>query len=601
MLSRLDISQKMFVGFALTILMVVLVLLLGARLLLTEGTVAGVQWMLVLSAVTALLAIGIVFVFSRHVTTPLRRLVAAITLLEDSAARSWRAPLDVPDTDVARLERGFNSIFAALKHSRLEWEDSFNSVTEALFVVDGKGSVTRMNHVAEGLLAMLDASAPKVVHRARFGKDGPCSECPHTAAIEGVHEVAWPGTEHVFLVGESPLRGAPEGEGAVVTIRDITDIQRMRAQVLQQEKLAVLGQTIAGVTHELNNPLASILGNAQLLARRIDNPGLRADLDLLMRDAHRAARVVRNMLTYAGHRRPEPGSTDINQLVRDTVDLHRRQQKQGAVRFELQLQDAVPEVRADAWQIQQVLLNLLVNAEQALLDDRIDPACITVRTRCDASRQAVFVEVEDNGRGIASSALGRLFDPFFTTKRAGAGMGLGLSICQTIIAQHGGTLIAGNGQQGGAIFVFRLPSASPDEATRLEPPRAAEMLRGAHILVVGDSTSETVALTGILVQIGHQVEVVERVTGVSERLDGSDYDLVISDLAMPDVYHAIRRRHPHLMRCLIFTADGFVSENGRIVLDSIEYPCVVRPYRADQVRRTVGTLLQLLRVEPQVL
>src|ERR1700686_2593268 len=244
-------------------------------------------------------------------------------------------------------------------------------------------------------------------------------------------------------------------DGVIISGRDVTDLKRLEEQLIQAEKLAAMGQMLAGVAHELNNPLTAILGVTELLRER---PGadetMQRQLELTHRQARRAARIVQNLLEFSRPASPQKKPLDVNVLIERTLQLQEHSLRRNQIEVHFQPQPGLPAVMGDGNQLIQVLLNLVTNAEQAIREVR-DAGHIHIRLALRAGR--ISVTVEDDGVGIRPEAMPRIFDPFYTTKRPGGGTGLGLSICMSIIREHGGTLDAKALPTGGSIFTLDLP------------------------------------------------------------------------------------------------------------------------------------------------
>jgi PAS domain S-box-containing protein len=257
----------------------------------------------------------------------------------------------------------------------------------------------------------------------------------------------------------------PAIQGIVCTSRDITDRIVMQEQLVQTGKLAALGELMAGVAHEINNPLAAISGQAQLLARHADTE-VQQEAKSISSMVQRASRIVRSLRTYA---RPSGGETqrslrDLNDIVHSSLEVIGYRLRRAEIEVELKLADDLPAVSVSGSEIEQVLVNLLSNAEQAVKDTGQGDHRITVETRAvSASRTSslsgVALIVTDNGSGIDTDILPRIFDPFFTTKDVGAGTGLGLYISHGIITAHGGSITADSRPGEGATFTIELPAA----------------------------------------------------------------------------------------------------------------------------------------------
>jgi PAS domain S-box-containing protein len=286
-------------------------------------------------------------------------------------------------------------------------------------------------------------------------------------------------------------------EGVVLSGRDVTELKRLEEQLIQAEKLAAMGQMLAGVAHELNNPLTAILGVTELLR---DGQGLeestKRQLELTHRQARRAARIVQNLLEFSRPASPQKRPVDLNSIIERTLQLHEHSLRRNSVEVDFRPQPDFPGVVADANQLIQVFLNLVTNAEQAIREVR-ESGRIQIRlARVGAHIATTF---QDDGVGIRPESVARLFDPFYTTKRPGGGTGLGLSICLSIVREHGGTIEAEALPAGGSAFTVYLPaaldqtSAASFSVTPL-PSSAAlsgpmDLLKGRSVLVLDDEES----------------------------------------------------------------------------------------------------------------
>jgi two-component system NtrC family sensor kinase len=245
----------------------------------------------------------------------------------------------------------------------------------------------------------------------------------------------------------------------------------LMGQLLQQEKLAAIGQLVSGVAHELNNPLAGVMAFSQIL---LATPGVhgeeRSAVETIHQEARRAAKIVSNLLTFARQHRPERTETDLNRVLMDTLELRRYALRVSQIEVELSLDSGVPATWADPFQLQQVLLNLLGNAEQAL-GGWSGERRITLRTSwARGANDPIVVSVSDTGPGVSPEQAARIFNPFYTTKPVGQGTGLGLSISDGIVREHGGRIRVESRPQGGATFFVELPHVAPPEV--VIPPRA---------------------------------------------------------------------------------------------------------------------------------
>jgi PAS domain S-box-containing protein len=255
----------------------------------------------------------------------------------------------------------------------------------------------------------------------------------------------------------SPIRdGTRRRVGHVIVVRDLTEERRMAEQLRQSEKLAALGELVAGVAHEVNNPLTGISAFAQLLLEDDLSEEQRESVSLMKREADRAVSVIRDLLAFARKTGPRSVVVDMNDLLEQTLRLRAYGMRSTGVTLETQLDPALARVRGDDRQLQQVLLNLIVNAEHAMASTSIRQ--LTVITRNEGSR--VVIEIRDTGTGMTPEVQKRIFEPFFTTKPEGTGTGLGLSVSYGILQSHAGTLSVQSAVGIGSTFRISLP-ASP--------------------------------------------------------------------------------------------------------------------------------------------
>ena len=334
------------------------------------------------------------------------------------------------------------------------------------------------------------------------------------------------------------LNEAGKMDGVIISGRDVTDLKRLEEQLIQAEKLAAMGQMLAGVAHELNNPLTAILGVTELLRER---DGLeettRRQLDLTHRQARRAARIVQNLLEFSRPASPLKKPLDLNSLVDRTLQLHEHSLRRNNIAVDFQPQHGLPGVVGDANQLIQVFLNLISNAEQAIREVRETGR---IQIRVGRMGAHLFVAVQDDGVGVSQEALPRLFDPFFTTKRPGGGTGLGLSICLAIVREHGGSIEVETLPAGGSAFTVYLPAADPEQespvpvvaqpAISASVRPSAEVLHGRSVLVLDDEESIRMLLSEGLSVHGLDVDCVGTTKEALDFVARRSYDVLLCDL-----------------------------------------------------------------------
>jgi CheY-like chemotaxis protein len=301
-----------------------------------------------------------------------------------------------------------------------------------------------------------------------------------------------------------------------------------------------MGQMLAGVAHELNNPLTAILGVTELLRERPSpDETSRRQLELTHRQARRAARIVQNLLEFSRPASPQKKPLDVNNLIERTLQLHEHSLRRNGIEVDFHPQPGFPGVVGDANQLIQVFLNLVTNAEQAIREIR-DSGRLQIRLGRTGDR--VSVAFQDDGIGIRPEALPRIFDPFYTTKRPGGGTGLGLSICLSIVREHGGTIEAEALPAGGSAFTVYLPQAPlPEPEMPLVPLQteaapaqsvrpAAELLKGRAVLVLDDEESIRLLLQEGLSAHGLRVVCAATVEEALPHVEQTAFDVLLCDL-----------------------------------------------------------------------
>jgi PAS domain S-box-containing protein len=376
------------------------------------------------------------------------------------------------------------------------------------------------------------------------------------------------------------------------TVRDVTDRRKaedrtrdLHAELAQAEKLASLGQTMSGVAHELNNPLATILSCAERLAgQRLDDT-TRRDLDAIHSAADRAARIVRNLQTFARKRHTTRTTVDLGQVVRETLASRAEAHRNAGIVVEDELEAGLPQVFVDPHQIQQILLNLVINAEHAMIDAH-GRGRLLIRSRHDREREAVQLEVIDDGPGVPEELRGKVFDPFFTTKAAGKGTGLGLTVAYAIAQEHGGTISLALPPGGGASFVLELPVGGL--GLRRPAPLPEKVLpavpKGTRALVVEDEPALGDAVAAALADEGFRPDRAgdggEALAKIRER----HYDVIVCDLKMPKVdgmtfFREVSGKMPQISRRLIFMTGDVAGTDAERFLEASGCRWVAKPFR----------------------
>jgi CheY-like chemotaxis protein len=389
-------------------------------------------------------------------------------------------------------------------------------------------------------------------------------------------------------------------------IRDVSERKKLDDetrdiyhQLLQAEKMAALGQTISGVAHELNNPLATILSWAERLSQRDAlEPSVRRGIETILSESERAARIVRSLLTFARKRQTTRAMIDINQVVRETLALRAYEQRVTNIAVINALAAGLPYVFADGHQVQQVLLNLIINAEQAMLSAN-GRGIIVVRSWHEPSEESVILEINDDGPGIPEELQAKIFDPFFTTKEVGKGTGLGLTVAYAIVQEHGGRIRLESRPPAGASFYVQLPvSSSTSGAASLVPSRQSipTAIVGASILLVEDESALASAVTDALRDVGYVVERAVDGEDAFDRVKAQTFDLVVCDLKMPRLdgkafYRMLRAAVPAMADRVVFVTGDVAGTDAEQFLEETGCRWLAKPFRLADLLRTVRDAL----------
>jgi two-component system NtrC family sensor kinase len=463
-----------------------------------------------------------------------------------------------------------NARFFSLVHSgKLQWETTFDALADGVAVVDEAGRVRRANRA---LAEMMGMKLPDII-----GLDLSAALAPGTGELSDLFTAARSKTRQPPLTFRSTalnriLRVSPSlispevAPGWVAAlIEDVTDQKALEAQLIQSEKLAAVGQLVSGVAHELNNPLTSIAGLSEFLLQHPE-PGEhdRDHVRVIHEQAERAAKIVRDLLAFARKGPSDVGDVDINDVTQRALSLIGYELRLRAVELSTEFAEGLAPIRGDRHQIQQVVVNLITNAAQAMSELDADlPRELHVSTALE--RKQAVLRVADTGPGISDELLPRIFDPFVTSKASGKGTGLGLSITYRIVEDHGGRITVENRPKGGALFTVALPvgrpTPSPAPAIDEEGVVTTTPPEGRRILLVDDDPAVRRMIGVLFAQDGQDVEAATDANHAVDLLGRNRYDLVIADAraavsAGEGFAEVVNARFPELAgRTILLTAD----------------------------------------------
>ncbi|MGE5324681.1 MAG: ATP-binding protein, partial [Actinomycetota bacterium] len=359
------------------------------------------------------------------------------------------------------------------------------------------------------------------------------------------------------------------------------DLRRTQEQLLQSEKMSAVGQLISGVAHELNNPLTAILGYAQLLESEKLEPRVEEFIMKLHKQAQRTQRIVQNLLSFARQHKPKRIHVDLRSVIEDTIALRDYDLKVNNIVVDRDFEPVLPSVVADPHQLEQVYLNIINNAADAMLDRS---AGGMLRIRVFSENGNVVSQFQDSGPGISDPK--HVFDPFYTTKGVGKGTGLGLSICYGIVKEHGGEISAHNAPEGGALIEVSLPIAvgeKPVTETDRIVARRESRLEG-HVLLVDDEEVLLDFEREVLTAAGMTVACADTGAKAVDFLQEQDFDAVFLDSKIPgswssqDVYRQIEQQQPHLVSRTVLVLSDISDSSVKAFVEATQVLCLVKPF-----------------------
>ena len=510
----------------------------------------------------------------------------------------WAA-LRVPDESGAHL-----SLVASTRPGAIDVVDVRTSVAgealtrRELVVVNDFAADPRSDQIAIDQGVRSRVSIPVVVNGVPRAVLAVSSRLPNYFAPERVALLATiaagigPSLERARLEEEGQRR---EQERALAH----EQLEVVQQRLVESGKLAAIGELAAGVAHEINNPLNSVMGFTQLLMDQDLPPQAQADLEKIYAESQRAARIVQNLLAFARNSEPEPRPVDIRAVIDRACGLKAYDLRMHSIELRTHVADPLPLVAGDDQRLIEVVLNLLTNAEQAMTAAGRGG---TITLRCEAAGDHIHLSVSDDGPGIPPEILGRIFEPFFTTKEVGVGTGLGLSVSQGIVRQHQGELWAESDIGAGATFHIELPVPLTPPERASGPTEGRPPLPPLRILVVDDEPNARELMARVLMGDGHAVDTASDGTDAGWRLREASYDCVVADMRMPgmggqELYRLAEQTMPELARRFIFVTGGTMSPKTSAFLSSTASRYVMKPIDGGELRRCVAELQQVRAAE----
>jgi len=491
-----------------------------------------------------------------------------------------------------------------LSSGKREWEQTVDAFNHAICYVDPHGIVRRANRMFAELIKLPVTALP--------GRPW-LTLLPPAWADPVARLLAAPGDGVEVRAGDRVLLvtaiATDEPGAAVLLFDDQTEKRRLQEQLLQSEKMSAIGQLIAGVAHDLNNPLASVVGFSDLLGEAPDVPPRLAEpLAVIRQEAERASAIVRNLLSFARRQEGERQLQSIRPILESTHQLMKNQLLAARIELTLEFEPGLPEVEVHANQIKQVFVNIINNAAQAIAGARPQAGGrIQIVTKCQPD--GISVSISDNGPGIPEALTQRVFEPFFSTKSEGEGTGLGLSICLGIVKEHGGSMSVEPGGAGsglGATFTVELPAGdrmglSPSRrgagTESTVPEVSGERPERLRVLVVDDEPHILHYMQATLESWGHEVVLARDGSQALKRALMQPFDLIICDLRMPrlggrEMFHTLARMHPTVADRIIFATGDTVRGDTLQFLEQLGRPFLQKPFKLDALRRVLAGVVK---------
>ncbi|MDV2989771.1 MAG: PAS domain S-box protein [Dehalogenimonas sp.] len=491
-----------------------------------------------------------------------------------------------------------------------EWRVTFDSITDMVAIVDADYKIARVN---AAFTRVLNTRPHEVIGRHCYevihGRNTPHPSCPHSRTFENnkVEYSVYFDEKLNFWVEStsSPILG-DQGQitGSVHIIKDISDRKRaeeeqhqLRDKAEMSSRLAAVGEMAAGIAHEINNPLTGVIGFSELLLTRPDVPeDMKQELTIINEGSQRVKGIVRRMLTFARQSKPEKSSVDINELIENTLELRGYVLKTSNIEVVRDFESRLPRVTADAGQLQQVFLNLIVNAEFAMKQAH-DKGILVIKTeRIDGH---IRISITDDGPGMSAEVKAKLFQPFFTTKEPGEGTGMGLALSFGIIKEHGGSITVESVEGSGSTFIIELPVATAETAPSAVPvpvaPSPAPAKKG-RVLVLDDEPTVGMLVKTILTGCGYEVTNCLVPAEALEKLRQGGYDLLILDIRMPgmsgiEFVEELRHRWPELLSRILFITGDTSDLTTREYLNTHQIPFITKPFEKKELEDKVNALL----------
>ncbi len=583
------------------------------------------QW--VLSGILAIVggAALLSLLIRRSITGPIKRNVEVIKRIAEGGGSIKERVTKTSDDEIGYLTDAFNSmldtlekraeenerLFRLVTKSKTEWVATFDAIQDLISIHDTDNRILKVNMA---LAKKYNTTPEELIGREcgdLFFRQGEADTlCPHKITL-ATCKVADADYDNLTIEGSYNITTFPvlDNNGiawaTVHIIRDITHEKLLGEQLLHAEKLSTVGKLVAGIAHELNNPLMGIMGFSQIL---MDMPGdkkvedVKDKIGKIYHESMRTAKIVKNLLTFARASKTEREYHDINSIINKTFEMKEYSLKANNITFSLDLENKLPKSMVDIYQMQQVFINIINNSEDAMVEHK-GKGSILVTTRTQNNN--INITFKDDGPGVPQDIIRKVFDPFFTTKEVGKGTGLGLSITHGIITEHDGTINITKGANGGALITMELPILKPESWTQSKGTVEQNSTKAGNsmaeqsnkrVLVVDDEKSIRETLAGLLSGKGFVVQTARDGREALEALKETRFALMIFDIKMPGVsgielHREIIKRHPYLKGHLIAVTGDVFSSDVKAFLATTKCPYFLKPFELKKMMGLINSII----------
>jgi len=504
-----------------------------------------------------------------------------------------------------------------LEKEIIKLQDIIDSQDDIIIIIGRDYAIENINKSGRVLLGIgREKVRGKKCYQALHSGTEPCEYCPFTQTLkirkaQAVERYDETRSKHFHIKSTPVFNKKGDVIKSICSMRDVTGLvdaeakqKRMRQELSLSRRLVAIGEVAAGITHEINNPLTGVAAFAQMLMQMDIPENMKEAVEVIHEGATRVVGIIDRLRTFARSDGPDNEYVEMNTIITNTLTMLSYEMRSNNIEVITHLAKNLPRTMVNVGQLQQVFLNIIINAKQAM-ETCSRQGKLTVTTEQAADR--IIVSIRDNGPGIPEEIIDELFDPFFTTKGNHNGMGLGLNISRDIITEHGGDIRVWSKPGLGATFIINLPIVMDTGEDEPGEPADAEQKEpvGARILVVDDEPHICRALDRLLTNKGHQVDTTSSPLKALEMLHDKRYDLVLLDLRMPDMsgielYERIGIISPTLQRKVICVTGDVVSSQNETFLHETGIPCVAKPFGVNELMRQVKQVLEGENKDAQV-